>query len=276
MKKFLYYLPGQRSVDETICRGVGLVHSVAGCGFARGYVAHGGPDGGEGALCVARYPGETGAPDAQRIRYVPAEQTWSKCAGGKLWVGYWNDAKPGPADLARKEQRPGHAVRLGDDALWQVPVIYPYQGAIKLPQALGLDADGNVVAEDLPEYAELRQGADQTYAWVFGQAESMLYKDAMRTAALALSLNYCVGPWECSAARLFTTENVIDVCKAIIDVPLMVKLAAELSESEKKKNPAETSATSSSSCGSPDDCRDIDLGTLTTDSVVSAGEAKHG
>lgn len=256
MRKLLYYLPGQRSVDEAVCRGAGLIHSATGCGFATRYVGRDGPDGKEGALFVLRFPGETlGAAFAERIKYMRTEQTWTPCLDGRVWMGYWNDEKPGPEDLARAGQRPGHMVRLSDGAEWCVPIIFPHAGGSVLPQSIALDASGELVAEDLPEYAELRAGADEVFEYYFrGSDEGLPYLTALRTVGLAMSLNYYAGPWECSALRLFTTDNVMMGCRAIIDFATIERVYAGLMESQKKTASTGIGDSSSIDCGCADDC----------------------
>ena len=45
---------------------------------------------------------------------------------GGVWVGYWNDDKPTPGDLARTQQIDGHYVPT-DAGEWLVPLARQFQ-----------------------------------------------------------------------------------------------------------------------------------------------------
>lgn len=88
------------------------------------------------------------------IGYHADQQTWRKMprveGRPECWVGYWNDAKPTPDDLARKPMLPGEvAMTLGDGHQWVVPTLTEFDaetrsGECELPAPLDYDEDGNL------------------------------------------------------------------------------------------------------------------------------------
>jgi hypothetical protein len=160
-----------------------------------------------------------------KLGYDADAQTWCECgeAGAPaFWIGYWNDAKPGPADLARPVQIPGWSVVLGDGGAWKVPMAlaWPF-GRTKFPEQLGVAVGGKVTQNVVAKYAELHTYAEQVYdaassAGGLTQDESVILPWACR----ALSVNYFGGLWELgSALGLFTTETLGDVLAALVNAP---------------------------------------------------------
>lgn len=77
-----------------------------------------GPDGGEGVL--------VSIPQGEGVRFDADAQTWVRfdrpAPGGTIWLGWWNDARPGPDSIQRAVTLPGYGVLLGDGNTWVVPV----------------------------------------------------------------------------------------------------------------------------------------------------------
>jgi hypothetical protein len=82
------------------------------------------------------------------------EQEWRElpAINGRppLWIGYWKDAKPGPADLMRADAPPAIVnLRLFDGQLWPIPALAEFnddhQAKILFPSPLDFDAAGNLV-----------------------------------------------------------------------------------------------------------------------------------
>ena len=93
-------------------------------------------------------------------------QTWRRLprrAGRpELWLGYWNDAKPTPEDLARTPMLAADmVVRLADGSPWRVPKVRQFDGVTGnweclLPSLYDLDDDGNLFpAKPLAKHAHL-------------------------------------------------------------------------------------------------------------------------
>ncbi len=94
-----------------------------------------------------------------------ASQTWRKIPKSPVdaWVGYENDAKPGPEDLIREQQIDGHVVKLLDGREWLIPVARAaadggdpmtaiLRGSCRLPRRVEQSDDGDLIAG--PVFAE--------------------------------------------------------------------------------------------------------------------------
>lgn len=280
MRKLLYYIPGPQKtrIAPEDLEAAGVADSIGGCRYAYGYILRNGPDGGAGHVVSALYPREdTLAPwvEGKRLRYVAGEQTWYKGNGGTVWIGWWHDAKPGPADLARGDLS-GHKVRLLDGADWLVPPVRLASGATGLPTAIMLGGDGELVEEPIPDYADLDAGAERVWDLLNQRVEGIPYTDMIRIAARALSLNYHVSVWECSALRLFSTVNVLQLGRAICDVPTLEKLVAEMEEAQKKTVLPAADDGVSIDCGVVDDSPTTDPPTPISGSTPNPEDSGHG
>jgi hypothetical protein len=81
---------------------------------------------------------------ADRVRYVPAEQTWKRIPGTDMFCGKWNDTKPTPSELQRPELIQGHPVELDDGSRWQCAIARGFDSATgstysPLPRSLSYD-----------------------------------------------------------------------------------------------------------------------------------------
>jgi hypothetical protein len=132
-------------------------------------VTGGGPEGRQGIVCAQSDSYQDG-----RNVFHREMQRWTKVPGADCWVGYWIDAVPGPADLARRKQIAGYGLVLGDGRSWEIPVARSYaergEGEaaelfyeVNLPRALELAADGKWTAGGVvARYAPLWELAE---AW---------------------------------------------------------------------------------------------------------------
>jgi hypothetical protein len=233
VRRLLYHTPEYMAIDEDAIDALGLGLSIGGCGYAFCRLLGPGPSGRAGCVFAAYPLGET--VDASGVGYFADRQTWVEVSAGRLWIGYANDGRPGPEDLKRPNPIQGHHVRLSDRKAWLVPAVRAARGSSAIPQGIALGPDGELVVEDLPQYAELAAGADRLWDWVWGRLNGLPYTELIRTVGTALSLNYRVGPLECSALRLLTTANVAEAGRAVVDWPTVVELLGQ-AEAESKKN----------------------------------------
>lgn len=224
MGVMLYFLPDVRVVDEAEMAKRGL-DALRGAALTHIGVSAG-PGGKRGLIAAAEVA------DATRVGYYPDAQRWRPVANEAYWQGFYRDDPPGPADLARSEQIGGHTVTLADGNDWLVPVARSFPAGTRLPRALVLGPDGQLVMEALPRYAEISADAERVFAAFIEQDESLSYQDLWDIAARALAINYRLGPWELSALRLLDTNNVQDVLSALIDMPSILEAM------EAKKKPA--------------------------------------
>ncbi len=163
--------------------------------------------------------------DAKRTHYEPDLQTWSDCGG--YWTGFWKEDPPAVLDLKRKTQLAGHEVKLGDGENWLIPVARSLPGGSPLPAAMILGKDGEVVTEELPQFAEFAAAAERLWQdfrimWGWDEGEpSLNTADWIRIAAMAVGWNYHAGVNEFNSLRLITSENLVRILKAIVDYPAM-------------------------------------------------------
>src|SRR5574343_1519513 len=189
----LYYLPGKQvpaisnAQTAKLLAEFSLSH-LLGFEFACNQI-HNGPDGGSGTLLL---PARAGANDTgAKALYKPDRQTWRKC--GAFWFGWWNDDKPSPASLRRKERYGvNSAILLNDGNHWEFTPVNA------LPRAFGMDADGNFTMTPQARFARFNDASEWLFDWLTS-TESRKYTDIIDRVASMLSLNYAVSTPECLA-----------------------------------------------------------------------------
>lgn len=142
--------------------------------------------------------------------YHKDQQTWRKMptveGRPELWVGYWNEAKPGAEDLVRPNMLPGEvAMTLGDGNRWVIPTLAEFDsekrdGDCTLPAPLDFDDEGNLfTTSPVGEYGELWEVVHPVAVGVcFGGTEpdaeirEPLEKDIRAAAFRLLRTNYVV------------------------------------------------------------------------------------
>jgi len=216
-------------------RRLGLAHLIGEPLAWRGCAA--GPAGLAGTVLAA------GA-EAQAIGYYPDEQEWREITpalgrdeqAGRCWVGRRRGEAPGPEDLARRVRRAGYEVRLGDGRVWTIPPVR------FLPSKYGLSETGEFLADPLPEYAPLTRQAEALRAEVLETVHAALERRAepptrliqgrqvYELCAAFLAINYRVGIVEVSALGLLNDQTLPALMAAILDLPILDELRAELAE----------------------------------------------
>jgi hypothetical protein len=213
-------------------------------------VASDGPGSARGLLLTAS------AEPADRGRYCGALQTWvPEVAASPRWqVGAWRDALPGPADLERALPPFGWPVTMGDGRSWLLPVARSFPEGTQLPATLILGPDG-LSREIRPEYAALSVLGERLWG-IFEHGGPVPYRDLADGAVQALALNYRLGAAEINLLRLFEESTLLAAAEALVDMPTVKAVAAEVAA--RKKAPAgadpATPASSSSAAGAPDCC----------------------
>jgi len=166
------------------------------------------------------------------VGYFKDAQEWHNIGG--RWYGIDKANPPSITGLTRTKQMPGHDIKLADGNLWRVPVGRAMSGVTPLPCALTWDGAEWTPGDVLPKYKELYAAAGQIRDLLFraaGESESgieITYQDELNTAALALGINYRVGPAEISLLGILTTENEAEVLQALVDVPGLLELKKKL------------------------------------------------
>ena len=191
-----------------------------------------------------------GAGAAREVTYAKEKQRWARSLNDKYWVGYWLEARPTAAELARDDQIDGHRVRAGGDE-WLIPTARVFPVGTRLPEAILLGPGGTVYKRPLEKYAAFSARAEVLWedfcrqlGWSEGDQE-MSPADDVAMVVEAMSLNYRLGEDEVNALELLTTANIEQVLFSIVDAQSL----AEHLDGLKKK--AETMTTPDGGSGGP-------------------------
>jgi len=234
-------------VDFEKLKAAGLAGIFEGVVYSQRGTAQG-PGGGDCTLvCIGE--------ETKQLYFKPEEQTWQQSLNGKYYVGIINGEKPTEEELRRKKQLAGHEVELAPSAFsrkqeegakWLVPVARIIGGGSILPQSLILGKNGEVVTEELPQYAEFSAKAGKL--WEDFQIENKLAEgelkltvaERMTFAIEALAWNYHIGTEEVNLLKLITSINLGEIMSAIIDVPTLVAVMKQMETEKKNADPAAT------------------------------------
>lgn len=225
MNSFLYFIPGRPSAAEIKeCLPHLETHNraenttgVDGCG--PGYV-----------LCH-----NEGSPMLD-----PDQQTWQKSGCGRFYVGYWNDKKPTPADLAKPTLIDG-PIRNG----WQVPKVRSWlsEGDEKryidrLPRKPvwdGVNFQPGPVTDRFRPIIELAEKAFSLLVKMHSESEGSRLTMSDETPLVAceiISINYRIGPDEFALLPVcdYSFDHLVGILMAFTGFDDLLAL----SEAEKK------------------------------------------
>lgn len=252
MDQVLYFVPGINGLRREDVEAAGL-----------GKLLRVGANAGE----VVRSPtGKPGAVlhngDGKGLGYFPDRQDWLEGPGGRFWVGV--EGKPPPESLRRPKMLGGHPVVLEDGQAWTVPVARVFGLGSTIPERLSLGPNGEMVRAGLPRFVEFSAAAARLEALYFGEAleaagevreepppAGVSEREAYDISGLALGLNYYLDAYVAGAIGLLTSENVLEVLGAIIDLPTMRLVAQARRDAEGKAEGAVSPGGPSSGDGSP-------------------------
>ena len=115
----------------------------------------------------------------KQLGYNQELQTWRRLPGLEVWVGYYNDSKPTPEDLERREQLAGRYIELSDGNDWLVPLLRFWSGntgfAVALPTVAGIDENGDWISKGTsPQHDELNKLAERLLEVTKGQSAAAL------------------------------------------------------------------------------------------------------
>ncbi|HMP07665.1 MAG TPA: hypothetical protein PJ982_15045 [Lacipirellulaceae bacterium] len=162
------------------------------------------------------------------LAYCAERQTWLRRGPDDcLWLGYWTDARPTPADLARDKQLPGDLVELVRGEQWRIPRVLAFAGeqgfACDLPCYAARTADGQWTnGRVLDEYAPAARLAERLYAGMIlaelDRAPRLTTAELLDATAELLAINYAVGPAELQLLEaLPLDERLAEVARAAAD-----------------------------------------------------------
>lgn len=162
MAGFLYFISDdQRPPSPEKLKSWGLAYAFPNTSGEHRQVNGNSPNGRVGSVIAD--PSRHGS---RAAGYHKDQQTWRKMPAREgrpeLWVGYWNDAKPGPESLQQANMLPGEvAMTLGDGNRWVIPTLAEFDSETKsgpctLPAPLDYDDNGNLfTTAPVGEYGEL-------------------------------------------------------------------------------------------------------------------------
>lgn len=252
MAGYLLYFPSAKDTDRTLLKAAGLDDLARdGAPSACGVLANG-PDGGGGV--ILHWPDPLHPERNAEPGHFPDRQVWYSAkpdpkrglAARRFWLGLEVSRPPTPEDLRRRRLVAGKDIFLGDGHVWHVPA------ARQLPMVLGLDAETGEFARNIhADYRSFWEASTTVYGWFFPEAgqPAIPYAEAFELAAIFLGLNYRVSREIVDLLGLFTTDNLVEVCSAIIDYEAVVEVLAARLGAKKKADPACTPAGSPSSAG---------------------------
>ena len=234
MAGFIYFKPGHSSPRVTMqnIADWGLSHALDVEPTTREVSF---PEVGKGMIF-----GDESRLNGMTIGLHPDEQTWRKIPGSECHVGLYNDARPTPSDLLRRDQFRGYNIALQDGNSWAIPAavqVLEGEPQSNLPCKLDVDDEGKICdGEPLEKYRYLWE-LTEPYADVFlhgsKNIEEIDSNDLLRDAVSLLAVNYRVGLAEVILLELFTanlTEGPLSICLAAIDYPTW----ADWQEQQKK------------------------------------------
>lgn len=249
MASFLYGIAGdQRPVTPERVKAWGLSYAFTG-GIDHRQV-NCGPWGSAGAVFC-----DTTRQGGRTAGYHPEQQTWRKLptVEGRLelWVGYWNEAKPGPEDLRRAQLIRGPKIQLADGNAWQIPIVRHFDDSLQrwqseLPAYFDYDEAGKIIkGEPRDEYAYLWDAtaplADQLL-----DGQSLDDQEVFRSVEALLQANYVVALPELMVLRVLADDELI---ASICMVATRYKTFVEWCDSAKKKKSLETTSGDLTSAG---------------------------
>lgn len=237
MGAFLYFLPDVQAAGLEVIERFGLTDRLPPGSTTWVGITGAGPEGKRGVMVAYQPPGEH-----VRLGYYADEQCWHRAPRADYLVGWWTEDPPTPTGLQRIDGLAGHAVQLGDEQEWIVPVAVLCEGGNNLEQALTLGDAGELVANVAGKHARIWEHALRVRDNAFigmglrerGDVPELTEREEWDYAVEALALNYRVGAPEVSLLHLLTTTTMRAVLMAVVDVPTMQRIGEALLASEKK------------------------------------------
>jgi len=238
MAGFLYAIANINTVKAAVLNTAGLTGIFGQMPYCQRYTTKG--PGGQACSLISL--GEAG----DKLHFKPEQQHWQKSMNGKYQLGFYNDDRPTERDLQRKRQMAGHEVELADGGKWLVPIARMFSGGSTLPQSLILGKNGEVITEELSEYAEFSSRVGQLWEdfqcenkWKEGNPK-LTATERIQLAIEALAWNYHTEADEVNLLKLITTQNISEILTAIIDIPTLMEAAKQMEDEKKKEADAGT------------------------------------
>lgn len=173
------------------------------------------------------------------VKFDADKQTWRKIpekfTTRELWIGWWNDDRPGVSDLARKNQLPGRMVELLNGERWLVPLLRKWENEDKvrwrtvLPTVIDFNDDGDLVVGDVaPQYRQVWDKSLPIAQQLCFGTEGVAYDDVIALAGPLLGLNYRVSIVEVVILGLISTHEAKTIIDAALDIETFEELLKNL------------------------------------------------
>jgi hypothetical protein len=201
--------------------------------------------------------------DGKSVGYWPDQQTWKKLptveGRPELWVGYFNDAKPRPSDLLRKNALPSRASYELGGHHWKIPQLTELddkgQGDCCLPAPEDYDDEGNLhTIAPTGEDGELWEFIHPLALAVCGFVESEYTIDDYREGAMRLlRRNYVVQMPELQVLGcLFRDDRYENIIIASCRAAWLLDAFSRVADPEKKTGHPPAAAGSTTTPGAAD------------------------
>ena len=214
MAGFLYYAAGEAApVRQDRAAELGLSHAID--RNPESPEVRGGPDGGHGYLFAVSdrlrlFDEDGGVERTLPVAYQPDHQTWVETPWPNVWVGYYNDHPPTPADLVRSETIAGYNFDLADGNKWLLPAVRQCvegEPVSQLPSKLRMTPERKLVPAGPLDRAKWLWDATEK-AWLSMITEKDLPEaEVNELVGQLFSANYFATDVELSAIGAFSQEN---------------------------------------------------------------------
>lgn len=236
MAGFLYYIAGADGVTAEKAKELGLGYAVGDWKVTICRVHERGPDGGAGVIIADHRRVE----EALVGNYPDRGQQWRRIGQGPVWVGWYEQHRPGPSDVIRTgDGLGGRPVELADGRAWLIPVARNWDDdhwVLNLPATLDLNENGHWSCTEIAtEYRDLHRRLlrwwDAQQRALFAAAdeageetvrteipeEEFSFEEAVELAADLLAVNYVVTRWEIACLGLLDSRRVSEVLGVATD-----------------------------------------------------------
>lgn len=203
---------------------------------------------GPGGKCghMFRLPTVNEAGVSAGIVFEEERQKWQFCKAG-YYIGWEIAHRPRPADLERVPHIRGHDVKLQDGCIWKTLPVRQANGDPGVPQVYGLDDKGEPTERVAQQYQYLWERCGTIFEAMSGGEVELSYPEALTIVGMAMGVQYFLSEVEIRAAEMCTTDDLIQLCEAICDMPTFARIGKVIQREEEDAKKKLQSPTGSAS-----------------------------
>lgn len=247
MAGFLYFVPGWDKTTPDLASlpaATGLAAVLSDVQAFEGRQSAG-PEGFGCLFCAQPAHEEAKAP---ACIYEPGKQRWLAVLGadGKAthWIGAEKANQPRPEDLLRATIYNSRPVWFHNGLSFFVPECHPNKSALEQRYVLGPGGVGKFAP--LEKHAAANAVAERFFSEFHqlmedGKKVALTKQEYVEAIPVLLTLNYRVGPWECSALDLLV-DHPMTMAQLVISCTGWKALSDEIEAREKKDIPSDGSS----------------------------------